>query len=133
MTVDYAERARALVGTRFRPQGRSLDGLDCIGLVVNAFGIEPSVVRGNYRLRGESKTEIEAGLSEHFRRVRSRELRSGDVMLLAAGDRQLHLAVRTASGFVHAHAGLGRVVETPGVPQWPLLGVYRKRRRARTL
>lgn len=42
---------------------------------------------------------------------------------------QLHLAVRTKQGFVHAHAGIRRVVETPGEPQWPLLGAYRKRRR----
>jgi lipoprotein Spr len=41
---------------------------------------------------------------------------------------QLHLAVRTDIGFVHAHARIGRVVETPGLPEWPLLAVYRKRR-----
>jgi hypothetical protein len=36
--------------------------------------------------------------------------------------------VRTNAGFVHAHAGIRRVVETPGMPEWPLLAVYRKRR-----
>jgi hypothetical protein len=50
-------------------------------------------------------------------------------MLMRVSDDQLHLGVRTADGFVHAHAGLRRVVETPGAPQWPVLGVYRKRRR----
>jgi hypothetical protein len=49
-------------------------------------------------------------------------------MLLSAGERQLHLGVRTAAGFVHAHAAIRRVVETPGVPEWPVLDVYRKRR-----
>jgi hypothetical protein len=49
-------------------------------------------------------------------------------MLLGAGKEQLHLAVRTEQGFVHAHAGIRRVVETPGMPEWTLLGVYRKRR-----
>jgi hypothetical protein len=49
-------------------------------------------------------------------------------MLLASGEQQLHLAVRTERGFVHAHAGIRRVVETPGMPEWSLLGIYRKRR-----
>jgi hypothetical protein len=55
-------------------------------------------------------------------------LRAGDVMLFAAGESQLHFGVRTDGGFVHAHAGLRRVVETPGFPEWPLLSAYRKRR-----
>jgi hypothetical protein len=50
-------------------------------------------------------------------------------MLMQVSDDQLHLGVRTAAGFVHAHAHLRRVVETPGLPEWPLLGAYRKRRR----
>ena len=38
---------------------------------------------------------------------------------------------RTDRGFVHAHAGIGRVVETPGEPEWPVIGTYRKRLRKR--
>ena len=45
MRTDFAERARALVGTRFRPQGRSELGLDCIGLVVATFGLDPEEIR----------------------------------------------------------------------------------------
>jgi hypothetical protein len=37
----------------------------------------------------------------------------------------------TENGFVHAHAGIGRVVETPGQPEWEILGVYRRRSKAR--
>jgi hypothetical protein len=43
---------------------------------------------------------------------------------------QLHLAVLTDAGFVHAHAGLRRVVETAGMPEWPVIGIYRKRAKA---
>jgi hypothetical protein len=50
------------------------------------------------------------------------------LMVLAPAERQLHLAVRTGDGFVHASAGIRRVVETPGEPQWPLIAAYRKRR-----
>lgn len=128
MITDYAERAQALVGTRFRPQGRGESGVDCVGLVLSAFGISPDEVRRDYRIAGNCIGEVRARLDEHFRPVRKAELKSGDVMLLATGKQQLHLAVRTEQGFVHAHAGIRRVVETPGMPEWTLLAVYRKRR-----
>ena len=50
---------------------------------------------------------------------------AGDVLLMAAGPGQIHLGIRTAGGFVHADAGLRRVVERPGMPPWPLTGVWR--------
>jgi len=129
MKIDYAARARALVGVRFRPQGRGPEGLDCVGVVLATFGIPLDEVRSDYALRGEHLHELREALAGYFRKVPKRALNSGDVMLLQAGKEQPHLAVRTDQGFVHAHAGIRRVVETPGVPEWPLLGVYRKRSR----
>jgi cell wall-associated NlpC family hydrolase len=130
--MDFAERARALVGTPFRPQGRSVaTGLDCIGLVISAFRIPEKAVRRDYRLRGDHRAEIEAGLARYFRRVRDR--RPGDVLLMQPAADQVHLAICTSAGFVHAHARIGRVVETPGEPRWPVLGTFRKRvRKARS-
>lgn len=128
MTIDYVARARALVGTRFRLQGRDRDGLDCVGVIVATFGLSPSAVRHDYAMRGNSLDDMRGAIDQNFRRVSTIQIRSSDVMLLAAGGGQPHLAVRTDEGFVHAHAGLRRVVETPGLPEWPILGVYRKRR-----
>lgn len=128
MKVDYAARAQALVGTPFRAQGRDSAGLDCVGVVLATFVIPADAVRHNYRLRGDHRGELEEQLGAQFRRVPTNQLRAGDVMLLQAGDAQYHLAVRTERGFVHAHAGIRRVVETPGAPEWPLLAAYRKRR-----
>lgn len=129
MTIDYAERARALAGTRFRPQGRGEEGLDCIGVILSTFGIDHELVRRDYKLKAEHNlAALRSALQQHFRRVPRTQLRSGDVMLLLAGKQQPHLAVCTGYGFVHAHAGVGRVVETPGDPEWPLLGVFRRRR-----
>jgi len=128
MATDYAERSRALVGTRFRPQGRSETELDCVGVVLSTFGLANDTVRRDYRMRGDHRSEIESKLMERFRRVPKAQLRTGDVMLLEIATEQMHLAVRTERGFVHGHAGIGRVVETPGLPEWRLLGVYRKRR-----
>lgn len=128
MATDYVARARALVGVRFRPQGRGPDALDCAGLVLAAFDISAEAAPRDYRLRGEHRQVLEAQLRTHFRRVPVKTLRAGDVMILQPGPNQLHLAVRSPDGFVHAHAGIGKVVETPGMPEWPLLSAHRKRR-----
>lgn len=128
MKIDYAARAQALVGTRFRAQGRGEGGLDCVGVVLATFEIPSDAVRSNYRLSGDHLRELGDTIGTHFRRVPKTQVRAGDVMLLQAGDEQLHLAVRTTKGFVHAHAGIRRVVETPGLPHEPVMGVYRKRR-----
>ena len=122
----YAELARALVGCPFRPQGRDAgSGLDCVGLVAEVFGIPPEVLARDYRLRGDHEERLQAELRRYFRPVVATS--TGDVLLFEVADDQLHLAVKTRGGFVHADAGLRRVVETPGEPPWTLLRAYRRR------
>lgn len=126
MANRFARAARALVGCRFRPQGRDpASGLDCIGLVGSAFAIPAERIPHDYRLRGDHRAALEGGLMVHFRRART--AREGDVLLLSVAPGQLHLGIKTDAGFVHAHAGLKRVVETPGEPQWPILAAFRRR------
>lgn len=127
--IDYAKRARALIGTRFRPQGRDELGLDCVGLVLATFEIPSDRARRDYRMRGDHLRELLAQLQHHFRKA-GRD-RPGDVLLMRLAEDQVHLGVRTDVGFVHAHAGIGRVVETPGFPAWPVKAIYRKRRKER--
>lgn len=106
--------ARALVGVRFRRQGRGPDGLDCVGLVVAAArgaGIGVSVPDW-LPYRGLGAAEVEAlfrtgGCAE----IGVAAARAGDVMLRWAAVRQPHLAVRTERGIVEAHGGVGRTVE----------------------
>lgn len=120
---EVAARARALVGVRFRPQGRSAaHGLDCVGLVAAALGMEQ--VRADYSLRGGSAEALEAGL-HGVGLVRVAEAEIGDVLVMQAGPEQLHLGIVTDAGLVHADAGLRRVVERPGVAAWAVLGVWR--------
>jgi cell wall-associated NlpC family hydrolase len=119
-------RARSLVGVRFRPQGRDpATGLDCVGLILRVFGIPPEQVRRDYRLSGNSAAELDAQLSRYFRRLSNEASRVGDVVLCAVRGGQLHLAVDCGRSFIHADARARRVVETPGAPQWPILGMYR--------
>lgn len=116
-------RARALVGVRFRPQGRDpAAGLDCIGLAAASLRVKAPAA--GYALRGGSPAQLEEGLrAAGLRPVRA--ARAGDLLVLAAGAAQLHLAIWTGTGIVHADAGLRRIVERPGPPPWPLLRAWR--------
>lgn len=128
MSNDYVARARALVGARFRPQGRSPEtGLDCVGLALAVFGIPVDAVRCNYRLRGEHGAELKGQVERFFRSVA--KAAPGDLVLSNVTEDQLHLSIVTEGGFVHADGRLGRVVETPGEPRWPCAGLYRRRSR----
>jgi lipoprotein Spr len=126
--MNYAERARSLTGCRFRPQGRIAEyGLDCLGLAAITYNVAIERVPADYRLRGRNLFALLEGLKPYFRPVAVTRVASGDLLLFDAGRDQVHLGVKTADGFVHAHARLG-VFETPGDPPWPTLRAYRRRR-----
>jgi hypothetical protein len=115
--------ARACIGATFRLHGRAIaTGLDCVGVVALAYARDR--VPGGYALRGGDPARVIAAI-ESAGFVRVDTCRPADLLLLAPGPYQHHLAVRTDHGFVHADAGLRRVVETPGSPRWPLIGAWR--------
>src|SRR5262245_58328797 len=119
----FVKRARALVGSRFRPQGRDpLRGLDCVGLVCAAYRIPAEEIPCDYRMRGRNADRLQAHLGRFFRTVR--EPRPGDLVTFQVAPDQLHLAVLSDRGFIHADAGLRTVVETPGVSPWPILSIH---------
>ena len=127
MSIDVVERARGLIGTRFRAQGRDPDsGVDCLGLAIVAYDLDGHTIRRDYRLSGEHRRELTAGLERQFRRVAQSQARAGDLMLMRTAERHYHLAIRTDAGFVHADVRRG-VVETPGAPSWPVVASYRRR------
>lgn len=115
-------RARACVGVRFRAQGRGREGLDCIGLVAAALGVEQ--VRADYALRGGSANELAGELRAAGLRPADKPC-PGDVLVMRAGPGQLHLGIWTGGGLIHADAGLRRVVERPGEPPWPIVERWR--------
>lgn len=121
---DVVARARSLLGTRFRLHGRDAgEGLDCVGLAAAAFGMEG--VPSGYPLRGGDPARIMATIGAWLS-VATEPRSAGDLLLMAAGPGQLHLGVWTGDALVHADLGLGRVVERPGAPPWPVLGGWRR-------
>lgn len=121
--------ARALVGTPFRLHGRDIvHGLDCVGLVraaLMAAGHKLPDDDARYPIRGWTRHRVEAQL--HFAglgRVTGTGA-AGDILLGAAPNGQLHLMVDSGGGCIHAHLGLGRVVEQPGAPPMPIVSRWR--------
>jgi cell wall-associated NlpC family hydrolase len=126
-------RARSLIGTAFRAQGRSPErGVDCIGLAVIATGVEEVRVPDDYPLRGGDPAQMDAVFEAlGFARVPYDRREPGDVLVARSGPGQLHVVVLTADGYVHAHAGLRRVVEAPGALPWYPLAAWRHSGRGR--
>ena len=125
--VDIAARACAVVGTRFRPQGRTArEGLDCVGVAAFACGIPSACVPRDYALRGEALGDIERRLSGlGCRRIAGPALEAGDIALCRPGPAQYHMIIITPFGFVHADGALRRVVKRPYPIPWPLVSAWR--------
>jgi hypothetical protein len=122
-----ASRARALVGIRFRPQGRDpMLGLDCVGVAAAAMDIPAGRLRNDYSLRGQHLAEIEQELRGlGCRPAPPERAAAGDLLVCEAGPAQFHILVRAWESFVHADAGLRRVVERPLPVPWPVVGAWR--------
>jgi cell wall-associated NlpC family hydrolase len=129
MGLQLARAAEALVGTPFRLHGRDpATGLDCIGLfaaAMAAIGRDVAVPTGYplrvRRLEGWLPDPVGFGLCPA-----QGGLEAGDVLLIAPGPCQLHLAIASAAGgWIHAHAGLRRVVHDAACPAGGMLHHWR--------
>ena len=125
----FARAARSFIGAPFRLQGRNRErGLDCVGLVSAALHEigQPHRTPESYSLRNLHAQEVWPMFAASGFAPASQSIEAGDLLLTKPGPGQLHLMIATGmASFIHAHAGLGRVVETPGPPQYPLLFSWR--------
>ncbi|RXZ64877.1 NlpC/P60 family protein [Pelagerythrobacter rhizovicinus] len=124
-----ARAAEALVGTPFRLHGRDPRwGLDCIGLVASALegaGLQAEPPSG-YGLRNHAIDDPDQQARRSALRPVEGAPMVGDVLLVRPGPAQVHLLVcARGDGFIHAHAGLRRVVAMPGPLPWPVLRHWR--------
>ena len=120
-----AAAALGLVGTPFRLHGRDpVTGLDCVGLVAAALeraGRKAAAPAG-YRMRNAEIGPLLRFAGAAGLVPASGPLQPGDILLVVTGPLQHHLLVAGRAGlFIHAHAGLGRVVAMPGPVPWPVV------------
>ncbi|MEO9599630.1 peptidoglycan endopeptidase [Parasphingorhabdus sp.] len=125
-----AEKVVSLCGAPFCLHGRDEDiGLDCIGLALQcliAGDFECDAPNG-YSIRGGSEQSISAFMTEtgFSRFPPESELCEGDIILVRPSPVQWHFLIRAKDGFVHAHAGLSKVVFCPGEAPWPIAAIFR--------
>lgn len=127
--LQLADAAEELVGAGFRLHGRDPEtGLDCIGVLAAALVRigRPAPFPTGYTIRTRAAPEL-AGVAEAsgFAPCKG-PVRPGDVIMVRMGPVQFHLLVAARAGqFIHAHAGLNRVIAIPGPLDWPVTGHWR--------
>lgn len=123
--LALADAASGLVGVPYRHNGRDpATGLDCLGVLgaaLTAIGrAAPLPPRNALHRRGDPDVVAIAkacGLVDA-----SEAVAPGNVLLVRCSPLQLHLLVAVGSDhFVHAHAGLRRVLLGPCDPAWPIV------------
>jgi hypothetical protein len=124
--------ARRFMDVRFRHQGRSVAGVDCLGLLLLTaeeagvtFGGTEAKTLGvpRYGVRPDT-TLLKQKLDEFLDPVITHEIRPADIVLLRVHGSPQHLAIitdypmRGELGMIHAYAPAGKVVEHRYDPVW---------------
>jgi cell wall-associated NlpC family hydrolase len=126
---DIVAAARSRLGISFLHQGRTNDGLDCLGLVQESArdcGLTDAQIVGYSRQPNEA--EFRRQLAEHLIPVHVNDRLPGDVLTFAPSGSEQHLGIlATAVTFVHAYALRPcKVIEVSLAPWLPRLrGVWR--------
>ncbi len=127
MRDDLAERivteARGWLGVRWRHQGRSRTGIDCVGLIVE---VARALELSEYDSTAYGRRPEGQGFVHHFRdrmtAIAIPEARPGDVLLFADHAYPCHCGIRTdlrgAAHLLHAHALRRKVIEEPYAGEW---------------
>ena len=127
--AKIAAAARELIGTPYRLHGRLPEtGLDCVGLVACALkraGVRAILPRG-YGLRtSDPQAWIDRCRLDEIEMVEP-PARCGDVILVRPGPGHVHLMIcDEGPAFIHAHAGLRKVLRTSAPLLWRIEKVWR--------
>jgi cell wall-associated NlpC family hydrolase len=118
------DQARTWINVKFRHQGRSRFGVDCVGLFACVAGElgRPDPIPANYSREPDSRLLL-AELRKRFEEIKINETRPGDFLVMhfenvkGVMDRR-HLALRTDKGIIHSAAMYRKVTEHGLTPEW---------------
>ncbi|MCB2078971.1 MAG: C40 family peptidase [Novosphingobium sp.] len=124
-----ANAALGFAGCRFRLHGRDPQtGLDCIGLLsatLLSVGRQCALPNG-YVLRNRSLPNLAGIAAANGFDEAAGIPRAGDILLVRVAACQHHLMIALGNGrFIHAHAGLKRVLIHEGCLEWQVIGHWR--------
>jgi cell wall-associated NlpC family hydrolase len=132
---NFIAEARAYLGVPWVHQGRSRDGIDCLGLVVQAARVSHAntVDLRDYAAQAHDETMLQV-CHQHMDRVQTSDLLPGDVVIAKYGN-QRHMAIVTdypvagELALLHASSIYGKVVEHRLDATWRrlLLAAFRLR------
>ena len=118
--------ARSYLGAPFRHQGRSAQGLDCVGLLVL---VARALGQPHHDVTGYTRRATGRGFLEHFHahlvEIPPQAARPGDVLVFVETLYPCHTGILSAltgtemPHLIHAHALRGCVLEEPFVGEWP--------------
>lgn len=125
LTPDAIQtEARRWLGTPFRHQGRSAEGLDCVGLLImiaRAFELPHGNVTG-YTRRAKGMGFLEH-FHAHLTEIAPATIAPGDVLVFVEALYPCHTGIlserQTVPHLIHAHGLRGRVIEEPYLGEWP--------------
>ncbi len=125
MPEAFAAAAHGLIGAPYRLHGRdAASGLDCVGVVQAALARCGCAVSlpATYGLRNSGIARfLPMAATAGFACVGTSGQNPGDIVCVRPGPAQWHLAIAASRDlFIHAHAGLRRVVAQPAPLPWPV-------------
>lgn len=119
---DFIAAARGWIGVRWLHQGRTLGGIDCVGLVLvslSEIGIIIPDMQG-YR-RSPNPEQFLGHIREHS--LPANQPLPGTVGIFRDGTQPCHVGIfaemHGQPSLIHAYAGTGIVMEEPFIHDWP--------------
>jgi cell wall-associated NlpC family hydrolase len=119
---DIVAEARGYLGVRWRHQGRSRNGIDCAGLVIQVAKSFGSTFDTNNYTRRTADELMVSLCREHLTEIPRSEVAPGDVMVFGLGDSR-HMGIvgnyqHGGLSLIHAYLAARKVVETRIDEQW---------------
>jgi hypothetical protein len=126
----FVDAMRALVGTPFRHQGRTLHGVDCIGTIILArlsLGPWPATRFDVVNYRRNPLDAMEVNAPKFLERIEKPEVGALVLIRWPKMKHANHIAAITPTNIIHAYETVGRVIETRYGEPWlrQTVAIYR--------